>query len=188
MKRPVNNKLTNSNNKSNQKSNNKNIQNEPKIIIKHDLTKEQKQDIKEAFDSIDTDGSGYLDVEELITAMKALGLDNGKDDVNRILEDMDKNKDGKISYEEFLKLLTIEITDKDHAEQIKKLHFIMADEDSLKINFNSLRKMCDELGEHVTDDEIKEMIEEADTDNDAEVDENDFYNLMKKINVLEETY
>ena len=64
----------------------------------------------------------------------------------------------------------------------------MADEDSLKINFNSLRKMCDELGEHVTDDEIKEMIEEADTDNDAEVDENDFYNLMKKINVLEETY
>ena len=188
MKKPVNNTktTTTTNSKVNNTTTSKTKVDEPKVLLRHELTREQKQDIKDAFDSIDSDGSGYLEVEELKLAMKALGIDNGKDDINRILEDMDRNKDGQISYDEFLNLLTLEITDKDHAEEIKRLHFNMADENTLKINFDSLRKLCDDLGEHVTDDEIREMIEEADTDNDAEVDANDFYNLMKKINVLGE--
>merc|ERR1712051_942260 len=39
-----------------------------------DITEEQKQEIKEAFDLFDTDGSGNIDQKELKVAMRALGL------------------------------------------------------------------------------------------------------------------
>ena len=38
-----------------------------------ELTEEQKQEIKEAFDLFDTDGSGEIDSKELKVAMRALG-------------------------------------------------------------------------------------------------------------------
>ena len=67
------------------------------------------KEIKEAFDSIDTDGSGKIDVAELRIALDAIGFDSRKDETNRIIQDLDKNKDGYISYEEFLELLTLQI-------------------------------------------------------------------------------
>lgn len=36
-----------------------------KTVTKIELTEEQKQEIKEAFDLFDTDGSGTIDVKEL---------------------------------------------------------------------------------------------------------------------------
>ena len=53
-----------------------------------------------------------------------------------------------------------------------------------KLNFNNLKDLCKDLGEQISDDEIKEMIDEADLDQDGEVDEQEFFALMKKINVL----
>lgn len=38
-----------------------------------ELTNEQKQEIREAFDLFDTDGSGTIDAKELKVAMRALG-------------------------------------------------------------------------------------------------------------------
>lgn len=83
--------------------------NDTKVILKNDLTKEQKEEIKAAFDSIDTDGSGKIDVAELKIALESIGFDSRKEETNRIIEDLDKNKDGYISYEEFLELLTLQI-------------------------------------------------------------------------------
>ena len=40
-----------------------------------DLTEEQKQEIREAFDLFDTDGSGTIDSKELKVAMRALGFE-----------------------------------------------------------------------------------------------------------------
>ena len=85
------------------------IEEEHHVILKNELTKEQKEEIKDAFDSIDTDGSGQLEVNELKIALEALGFDSRRDETNRIIDDMDKNKDGQISYDEFLSLLTLQI-------------------------------------------------------------------------------
>ena len=153
-------------------------------IIKHDLSAEQKQEIKDAFDMIDTDGSGSIEVEELKIAMKALGFDTRKEETKKIIENLDKNKDGVISYEEFLDLLTTKLNDKDHIEEMRKIHSNIADEKTGAIDFDTLKALCKDLGEIITDDEIREMIEEADYDRDGEVNDLDFINLMKKINIL----
>ena len=40
-----------------------------------ELTEEQRQEIKEAFDLFDTDGSGTIDPKELRAAMQSLGFE-----------------------------------------------------------------------------------------------------------------
>lgn len=45
---------------------------------KFELSEEQKNDIKEAFDLFDTEGTGKIDTKELKVAMRALGFEPKK--------------------------------------------------------------------------------------------------------------
>lgn len=69
-----------------------------------ELTDEQKQEIKEAFELFDTDKDGSLDYHELKVAMRALGFDMKKAEVLKILRDHDKSGHGLIDFEDFAKI------------------------------------------------------------------------------------
>ncbi|ETV95417.1 hypothetical protein, variant [Aphanomyces invadans] len=61
--------------------------------------------IREVFKMIDTDGSGYITVEEFVAIFKALGQSLDHDDVRELVYQIDRNSDGKIDFEEFEKML-----------------------------------------------------------------------------------
>jgi len=54
------------------------------------LMLDQKQEIREAFDLFDTDGSGTIDVKELKVAMRALGFEPKKEEIKKMIADIDK--------------------------------------------------------------------------------------------------
>lgn len=54
---------------------------------KFELTEDQRQEIKEAFDLFDTDKNGAIDAHEMKVAMRALGFEVKKDEVLRILDE-----------------------------------------------------------------------------------------------------
>ena len=54
------------------------------------MTEEQKQEIREAFDLFDTDGSGTIDAKELKVAMRALGFEPKKEEIKKMISDIDK--------------------------------------------------------------------------------------------------
>ena len=54
----------------------------------------------------------------------------------------------------------------------------------MKIGFKDLKRVAKELGENMTDEELNEMIEEADRDADGEISEEDFIRIMKKTNLF----
>lgn len=64
-------------------------------------------EIKEAFDVFDVNGDGFIDVEELQRVMCVLGFKEGKEIQNceRMIRKFDQNKDGRIDFQEFLKLM-----------------------------------------------------------------------------------
>ena len=71
--------------------------------------------------------------------------------------------------------------------QIMKVFKLFDVEERGKISFKNLKKISKELGENHTDDEIQEMIDQADRDGDGEVNEDEFYRIMKsKDNWLED--
>ena len=74
-----------------------------------ELTDEQKQEIKEAFELFDTDKDGCVDYHELKVAMRALGFDMKKAEVLKIIRDHDKSGHGLMDFEDFVKISTCPI-------------------------------------------------------------------------------
>ncbi|XP_061212770.1 LOW QUALITY PROTEIN: uncharacterized protein LOC133214094 [Neopsephotus bourkii] len=150
---------------------------------KLDLTEEQKRDIREAFDLFDTDGSGYVDVKELKVAMRALGYEPRREEIKKMASDIDKEGIGKISFSGFLRVITPKMAEKDFKEEILKVFKLFDDDGTGKISFKNLKRVARELGANLTDEELQEMIDEADRDGDGQVNEQEFLSIVNKISL-----
>ncbi len=84
------------------------------------MTEEQKQEIREAFDLFDADGSGTIDVKELKVAMRALGFEPKKEEIKKMISDIDKEGAGTIDFNDFLTLMSQKMSEKDTKEEILK--------------------------------------------------------------------
>jgi centrin-3 len=69
-----------------------------------ELSDEQRQEIREAFELFDTDKDGSIDYHELKVAMRALGFDLKKAEVLKLLRDHDKSGHNLMEFEEFAKI------------------------------------------------------------------------------------
>jgi centrin-1 len=147
---------------------------------KPELTEEQRQEIKEAFDLFDTDGSGTIDAKELKVAMRALGFEPKKEEIRKMISDIDTDGSGTIDFNEFLEMMTTKMSEKDSREEILKAFRLFDDDETGKISFKNLKRVAKELGENMTDEELQEMIDEADRDGDGEISEEEFLRIMKK--------
>lgn len=96
-----------------------------------------------------------------------------------ILE-VDPDASGKVTYENFLSLMTVKMAEKDSKEEIMKAFKLFDDDETGKISFKNLKRVAKELGENLTDEELQEMIDEADYDGDGEISQDEFLRIMKK--------
>ncbi|KAH9513637.1 putative N-acetyltransferase 8B, partial [Bulinus truncatus] len=65
---------------------------------------EQEKAIRLAFKVFDQNGDGVIDASELRTAMKNLGEPLSDRELDDMMKEADIDKDGKINYEEFIKV------------------------------------------------------------------------------------
>ena len=148
-----------------------------------EITEEQKQEIKEAFDLFDTDKIGAIDYHELKVAMRALGFDVRKQEVIGLMKEYDRDNTGRIEYPDFLEIMTQKIADRNPTEEIYKAFKLFDDDNSGFISLKNLRKIAKELGENLSDDELQAMIDEFDKDADGQISEEEFLNTMKQSSV-----
>lgn len=149
-----------------------------------ELTEDQKQEIREAFDLFDTDGSGTIDTKELKVAMRALGFENSKEELRKLVSQVDKDGSGTVDFTEFLDIMTSKMGDRDSREEMIKAFRLFDDDETGKISFRNLKRVALELGESISDEELQEMIDEADRDGDGEVSQDEFIKIMEKTNLF----
>ena len=65
------------------------------------LSKEMSDEILQLFREIDTDNSNSLTIDELVKALSKMGANPTSEEANRLFQELDRNGDGKISYNEF---------------------------------------------------------------------------------------
>ncbi|XP_073519941.1 plastin-2 [Phyllobates terribilis] len=73
------------------------------------ITEEEMEELREAFSKIDTDGNGYISPNELNDLFKAANLPlpgyKLREIIQSLMETGDKNRDGKISFDEFISVI-----------------------------------------------------------------------------------
>merc|ERR1712139_570182 len=149
-----------------------------------ELSDTEKQEIKEAFDLFDTDGSGNIDVKELTIAMKALGCEPKPGEIEKMIGEVDDDGGGEIGFDEFLKMMTNKILNKDPKDDMVKAFKLFDDDETGFVTFKNLKRVCRETNQTLTDDEIQEMLDDADKDGDGVLNEEEFLRMMKKLNLF----
>ena len=116
--------------------------------------------------------------------MQSLGFEAKNQTIYQMIGDIDKDNDGSIDFEEFLQMMTAKMGERDSREEIMKAFRLFDDDETGKISFKNLKRVAKELGENMTDEELQEMIDEADRDGDGEVSEEEFFRIMKKTSLF----
>ena len=148
-----------------------------------ELDDKQKQEIKEAFDLFDTDGSGNIDVKELTVAMKALGCEPKPGEIEKMIADVDDDGGGEIGFDEFLKMMTHKILNKDPKEDMLKAFRLFDDDQTGFVTFKNLKRVAKETNQTLDDTELEEMLTDADKDGDGQLNEEEWLVMMKKLNL-----
>lgn len=123
--------------------------------LKVDLTEEQKTDIREAFNLFDTQATGFIDTKDLKVAMRALGFEPRKEEIKKMVGEADKESTGKLSLDGFLGLMAAKMAEKDSKEEILKAFKLFDDDETGRISFVNLKRVANELGENLTDEELQ---------------------------------
>merc|ERR1711907_877808 len=118
--------------------------------------------------------------------MTALGFNPKKSEIDKIVRDMDKDGDSTIDMEEFFVMLAEKMNQKDGKEELMKGFALFDDDKTGKISFKNFKRVATELGETLTDDQLNEILKEADEDGDGEISKEEFMNVMLRTGMIEE--
>jgi len=72
------------------------------------------------------------------------------------------------------------MSERDSKDDVRKAFRQFDPEGKGHITFDNLRRVARELGENMTDEEIKEMIQAADLDKSGAVDAEEFWKVLKR--------
>ncbi|RWW46546.1 hypothetical protein BHE74_00047524 [Ensete ventricosum] len=170
------------------------------------LTDEQISEFKEAFSLFDKDGDGQthfsiprflynhflyrfeiLGIEsccrsrvlsELGTVMRSLGQNPTEAELQDMINEVDADGNGTIDFPEFLNLMARKMKDTDSEEELKEAFRVFDKDQNGFISAAELRHVMTNLGEKLTDEEVDEMIREADVDGDGQINYDEFVKVM----------
>ena len=148
-------------------------------IVNYLMTKEEKNEMLEIFQSLDTNGDGVLSKDEIFEGYKqTLGEVEARREVERIMKEADIDNSGTIDYNEFVMAATNrqKLLNKEKLENTFKIFDKDGNGSISKEEIKSL--LCARSEDKKLIDEI---MNEVDSNGDGEISLNEFKEMMKKL-------
>jgi len=141
-------------------------------------SEEQIAEFKEAFSLFDKDSDGTIDSEELGTVLRSMGNQPTDEEVEDMIRLADQDGNGAIDFAEFIEMMPTQERDENAEEEMLEAFRVFDVDGDGSITADELRQIFNNLGEKLTDEEISDMIYEADTDGDGEINYQEFVTMM----------
>ncbi|KAK3092934.1 hypothetical protein FSP39_009081 [Pinctada imbricata] len=138
-------------------------------ILVEQLNEEQIAEFKEAFSLFDKDGDGTITTKELGTVMRSLGQNPTEAELQDMINEVDVDGNGTIDFSEFLSMMSRKMKETDTEDELREAFKVFDKDGNGFISAAELRHVMTNLGEKLTDEEVDEMIREADIDGDGQV-------------------
>lgn len=134
---------------------------------------------KSVFDEFDKDSSGEISAHELGTALRLLGLNPTAKEIQDMINEIDRNGNGTIEFDEFMAFLKKYYKKPDEVKRdlIKAFQVFDLNGDGF-ISRDELQKVLTKMGEKLTDKEVDEMMKKADKNGDGKIDYDEYVDMM----------
>ncbi|WOL01843.1 calcium-dependent protein kinase 2-like isoform X1 [Canna indica] len=147
-------------------------------VIAGCLSPEEIQELKEMFKSMDSDNSGTITLEELRQGLSKQGTKLSDYEVQQLMDAADADGNGTIDYDEFI-TATMHMNRMDREEHLYTAFQFFDKDNSGHITREELEQALKEKGMY-DGQEIKDIIAEADSDNDGKINYDEFVAMMRK--------
>ena len=142
------------------------------------ISEEKITEFKEAFEIFDKDKDGYITTKELGDIMKNLGQTPSEAELQDMINEVDIDGNGTIDFKEFLGLMARKMRDADTEEELIEAFKVFDRDGNGLISGNELQHVMNSLGENISQDEVEEMIKEADLDGDGYINYEEFVRMI----------
>lgn len=149
-----------------------------RVIAENILCGEEVEGIKEMFNAMDTNKTGFLTFEQLKVGLQKIDPQLAEAEIQQLMDAADADGNGKLDYGEFM-AVTIHLQRMDNDEHLRKAfaHFDL-DGDNF-IDFIELQQtLGDDLGSDDTD-MINAIMQEVDLDKDGKISYDEFVSMMR---------
>jgi calmodulin len=139
---------------------------------------ERIKEYKEAFDMFDRDKDGHINEKELGNILRSLGHDPNDLNLKDFMIECDRNKKGMLNFDEFNNLMSRKVVDQEVEEELLEAFRVFDKEGNGRISASELRHIMTTLGEKLSEEEVEEMMTEADYNGDGQINYIEFVKLM----------
>ncbi|KAI5747962.1 hypothetical protein M8J77_020412 [Diaphorina citri] len=155
---------------------------------KLELTPRQMEDLREAFNIFDSDGTGFISVNDFKIAMKALGFEADKEEIRSLMwggvtgtgDSASRDRSAGITFQEFQNIMGVKMNQVDSDVDLERAFDLFDDDETGTITLRNLRRVARQLGEDEGEEELQAMIDAADRRGVGEVSLEDFKHVMRK--------
>ena len=121
------------------------------------------------------------ELEELKDILLKLKINDTKGTLDKIMNDIDKNKSNTIDADEFAEMFTCKLPEVEDRKTLGEIYDYMCDFANVdSINLDALKTLNDEFGVGLSDEDMQLMIEKADTNKDGVVSNDEYYTIITK--------
>ncbi|XP_075095722.1 calcium-dependent protein kinase 17-like isoform X1 [Nicotiana tabacum] len=149
-------------------------------VIAGCLSEEEIMGLKQMFKNMDADNSGSITIEELKQGLAKQGTKLSDYEIKQLMEAADADGNGTIDYEEFI-TATMHMNRMDKEEHLYTAFQYFDKDHSGYISREELEQALREFGMNDEND-LREIINEVDTDHDGRINYDEFAAMMKKGN------
>ncbi|XP_051860437.1 calmodulin [Drosophila nasuta] len=143
-----------------------------------ELTTEQLGYFKEIFQLINIDADNSITYRELEDVCHAIGAHLHEAQVQSMINEADTDGNGSIEFQEFVEVLLLKMTQPAPPDELRDAYYIFDKDKNGFIGTAELRSLYISLGSKMSDEDIEDMIREADEDQDGVISLDEFINMM----------
>ena len=146
--------------------------------MKEEISEEQRADYLDAFNMFDNNQDGTITREKLRNLLLKLNQTVTEDDLKDMISVVDTTGDGKINFEEFVAMMEKRKNEADTEQEIINAFRVFDKDGNGLISKAELTNIMSILGDTLSNEEIEEMIIEADVDGDGFINYEEFVRMM----------
>ena len=129
----------------------------------------------------DADGSGSLSMAEFRNVLEMNGSNLTTTEISDLINEFDANGDGVLQIDEFIAAITGMNGGENEDREFKEIFEGMDVNGDGYISRDELKHAMVNMGERLSDEEIEDMLGEADTDGDGKIKLPEFIKLQKSM-------
>ncbi len=154
------------------------IENDNNSVESGSISEETKADYMDSFNMFDTNHDGTINAQKIGQIMRKLGNNPTEEQLFQLIENVAKPGSDKIGFDDFVDLMEQKNKENDSEVEIINTFQIFNTENNGMISNQELFHIIRTFGETLTDDEIEEIIAEADVDGDGYINYEEFVRMM----------